>query len=179
MSLFLLFMSGCSSQSPVNSISPLRSPVTIRVKVTSAPIKTPIAIPIQVLRITPTQDPLLASIYGRLVTDKPLVTPISDTTIYVSQVIGDLSKDVPPAVLVQFNKDPLGIVDAQGNFRINNISPGQYALSAVPHGRAVEFYQIHVPKSLGGPYLILKAGQVVDLGKLDVDFTPVAPQGSQ
>lgn len=155
------------AESPVATPSALNSPVQPEV--------------IPTLDASP-QDAQTARVQGRLVSSNPSVTPISGMVVYVAPAIGDLTQDKPLAVVIDLNKVKSVTVNQWGQFVVGDIEPGQYALAAVPYGRAAEFYQITisgVPAQNGQNYMVLKGGEVRDLGTLVVDFTPVPPAGSR
>ena len=184
MALVVCGLAACSNQTAVSNLSsPIQTPgtpvphITPEFKVTAQPVT---AIPEITLipQAVETPDPNKASVKGTLVSLDQTTTPVSGTTIFISQVVGDLTNEqAAPAVYVQFNVDRLGIADEQGRFVVTNIPPGQYAVVAVPYMRAGEFFQINVPKAVGGPYLVLKPGQTMDLGQLAVTFNAVKPPG--
>jgi len=171
--LLILILTACSSATSTTTVAPIPTsdlaypyPVPLVQVTTDASYPEPSVPSVQTPHSTSTADPRLGTVVGQLLLNK---TPVSNTNLYLAEVIKDASgKDIIAGL--DRVKSPNTSTDDDGKFAFVNIEEGTYALIL---DVVTNQFLLNYPTGKDSIVVDVEAGKEFDLGELNYDSLPI------
>ncbi len=153
--------SGQTTQYPV--------PVVANVATTTYPNPQSNVTPVIHVGPTPTADPTMGTVTGKLLLNNK---GVGDVLLYLAEVLKDKTGKDIVAGLDRTNSPNIR-TNSEGTFTFVNVKVGRYALIL---DVVTNQYMINYPDKETPILVDVQAGQVVDLGTMDYDTLPLPPK---
>lgn len=182
--VFLISISGCVANTPAPATQAVTTPPTNYPAPgvnTAYPYPYPFAEPIQPLypypgmeqpapvaapSATPTADPALGVVKGRLLEGQ---VPVFDMSLFLAEIKkGEDGKDL--VARLSFTNSQRVATDSDGNFMFVNVKPGRYAIILYTGENA---FLLNVPDKMDPILINVEADKTVGLGDLSYDDLPL------
>ena len=171
--LLILILTACSSATSTTTVAPTPTsdlaypyPIPLVQVNSDASYPAPSTSIIQTPQPTYTADPSMGTVVGQLLLN---TTPVSNTNIYLAEVIKDASgKDIIAGL--DLVKSPNTTTDDDGKFTFVNIEEGTYALIL---DVVTNQFLLNYPTGNDSIVVDVEAGKEFDLGELNYDSLPI------
>ncbi len=157
------------TQVPTGKTTDYPGPVVANVATTTYPNPQSNATPIIQTGPTPTADPTMGTVTGKLLLNNK---GVGNILLYLAEVIKDKSGKDIVAGLDRVNSPNIR-TDSEGIFTFVNVKTGRYALIL---DVVTNQYMINYPDKETPILVDVQAGKVIDLGTLNYDTLPLPPK---